>query len=91
MTDGWEDFPEETRTIRELAAYAEELFPGQVEWQISDQLYAFRVTGARPHVWVALDQWILVEVGRRHVELMYGEEGIAQARDILREAHQRRR
>lgn len=83
----WEEFaPEETATIRALAAYAEELFPGGVHWQVSEQLFAFEVRGARRRIWVALDQWIVLEVGFRRWELPYEGGGEAVARQVLLKA-----
>jgi hypothetical protein len=81
---GWDaDFPDEAGAIRSLAVYANELFPDRVVWQESDMLIAFEVREARPRIWVALDQWIVVEVGRRHWEIEYGDEGIQEAREVL--------
>lgn len=83
---GWERFPRETAAVRDLASYAGELFPGRVQWRVSEGLFAFEVRDARPRIWVALDQEIVVEVGRRHWEIPYGHEGAALARQVLRDA-----
>ncbi len=81
---GWDaEFPDEAGAIHSLAIYGEELFPSRIVWQVSDDLFAFEVVDARPRIWVALDQWIVVEVGRRHWEIPYGVEGEAEARRIL--------
>lgn len=82
--DEWEaDFPDETKAIQALAVYADELFPGRVEWKLSNQLFAFEVRGARPRIWVALDQEIVIEVGLRHWEIPYGDDGVQEARRVL--------
>ncbi len=88
----WEAFaPREVAAIRALADYADELFPGHLEWQVSDQLFAFQISAEGRHrrIWVALDQWIVVEVGRRHWEIPYGDEGETEARAVLLSATQR--
>lgn len=80
----------ERAVVRSLAEFAKELFAGRVVEGESAGLLHFHVELGRWPRYLSLigEQWIVIEVGMsRRWELNYDEQGIEEARRILREAH----